>query len=135
MKLSKPNLLKQRNKNKKLKPDIYKKIKREKLRGLTKGNIERPRLSIFRSNNHTYAQLIDDTKSKTLLSYSTLNRLIKLKIQKSQSCDASKLIGQRLAKQFKQKNITKLVFDRGPYLYHGRIKAVADGIRTGGLNF
>jgi len=135
MKLSKSTLLKLKTKNKRLKPDKYKKLKRETLRGLVKGTIERPRLSVYRSNEHIYAQIIDDTNAKTLLSCSTLDRSIKLSLSTSSTCDASKLIGEKIAKLSLKKNITKIVFDRGPYLYHGRIKALADGARANGLEF
>ena len=135
MKFSKRVLLKLKTKNKKLKPQKYKKLKRESLRGLIKGTTERPRLSIYRSNENIYAQIIDDTTSKTLVSCSTLDRDIKLNVKNGRTCGASKLIGQKLANLSLKKNITKIVFDRGPYLYHGRIKALADGAREGGLQF
>jgi len=135
MKFSKRTLIKIKNKNKKLKPNKYKKLKRETLRGKIKGTQERPRLSVFRSNENIYAQIIDDTKSKTLLTCSTLDRKIKLSISTGRTCEASRLMGERLAEISLKKNITKIVFDRGSYLYHGRIKALADGVRAGGLQF
>ena len=135
MKLSKRTLLKLKNKNKKLKPSRYKKLKREALRGRIKGTVERPRLSVYRSNENIYAQIIDDTNSKTLISCSTLDRSIKLVLSNGRTCEASRLMGEKLAKLSLNKNITKIVFDRGPYLYHGRIKALADGARAGGLEF
>ena len=135
MKFSKRTLLKLKNKNKKLKPNKYKKLKREALRGTVKGTIERPRLSVYRSNNHIYAQIIDDTNSQTLLACSTLDRSIKLSLPTTCTCDASRLMGEKLAELSLKKNITKIVFDRGPYLYHGRVKALADGARSGGLQF
>jgi large subunit ribosomal protein L18 len=135
MKLSRRTLLKLKNKNKKLKPNKYKTLKREALRGTVKGTGERPRLSVYRSNEHIYAQIIDDTTSKTLLACSTLDRSIKLTISTGRTCDASRQMGEKLAELSLQKNITKIVFDRGPYLYHGRIKALADGARAGGLEF
>ena len=135
MKFSRRVLLQLRNKNKKLKPNKYRKLKRESVRGLIKGTIERPRLSVFRSNEHIYAQIIDDTTSKTIVSCSTLDRDIKLNSENGRTCTASRLMGQKLAKLSKEKNITKIVFDRGSYLYHGRIKALADGARAGGLEF
>ena len=127
MKFSPRTLLKLKNKSKKL--------KRRALRGRVKGTMERPRLSIYRSNKNMYAQIIDDTNSKTLISCSTLNRSIKFILLTGQTCDAAKLMGKKLAELSLKKNITKIVFDRGPYLYHGRIKALADGARTGGLQF
>jgi large subunit ribosomal protein L18 len=135
MKLSRRTLLKLKNKNKKLKPNNYKKLKRESLRGTIKGTFERPRLSVYRSNEHIYAQIIDDTTSKTLLACSTLDRSIKLNISSGRTCEASRQMGEKLAELSLKKNITKIVFDRGPYLYHGRIKALADGARAGGLQF
>ena len=133
MKLSKRVLLKL--KNKKLSVQKFKKEKRESLRGLVKGTSQRPRLSVYRSNENIYAQIIDDTSSKTLLACSTLDRSIKLALANGRTCDASRLMGEKLAELSLKKNIKKIVFDRGPYLYHGRIKALADGARAGGLQF
>ncbi len=135
MKFSKRTLLKLKNKNKKLKPNKYKKLKRESLRGNIKGTVERPRLSVYRSNENMYAQIIDDINSKTLISCSTLDRSILFTFSNKRTCDASRLIGEKLAKLSLKKNITKIVFDRGPYLYHGRVKALAEGARKGGLQF
>jgi large subunit ribosomal protein L18 len=135
MKFSKRVLWKLKNKNKKLKPSRYKKLKRESLRGLIKGTSERPRLSVYRSNENIYAQIIDDTNSNTLVSCSTLDRDIRIDVQNGRTCYASRLMGQKLAELSLKQNITKIVFDRGPYLYHGRIKALADGARAGGLQF
>jgi len=135
MKFSQKTLLKLKNKNKKLKPDQYKRLKRETLRGRIKGTDKRPRLSVYRSNENIYAQIIDDTNAKTLISCSTLDRSIQLSKSNGRTCDAAKLMGEKLAELSLKKNITKIVFDRGPYLYHGRIKALADGARANGLQF
>lgn len=135
MKFSKRTLLRLKNKNKRLKPNKYKKLKRETLRGTIKGTSERPRLSVYRSNENIYAQIIDDTTSKTLVACSTLDRAIKLTVSTSRTCDASRIMGEKLAERSLKQNITKIVFDRGPYLYHGRIKALANGARAGGLQF
>ena len=135
MKFSKGTLLKLKNKNKKLKPDKYKRLKRETLRGRVKGTSERPRLSVYRSNENIYAQIIDDSNSTTLITCSTLDRSVKLDLSIGRTCNASRLIGEKLAELSLKKNIKKIVFDRGPYLYHGRIKALADGARSGGLQF
>lgn len=135
MKFSNNTLVKLKEKNKKLKPNKYKKLKRETLRGIVKGTPDRPRLSVYRSNENIYAQIIDDRASKTLLTCSTLDRSIKLKLSNARTCDASRLMGEKLAELSLKKNIRKIVFDRGPYLYHGRIKALADGVRAGGLKF
>jgi large subunit ribosomal protein L18 len=100
-----------------------------------KGTLERPRLSVYRSNENIYAQIIDDTTSTTLVSCSTLDRDIKLDTTNGRTCEASRRMGEKLAALSLKKNITKIVFDRGPYIYHGRIKALADGARAGGLQF
>lgn len=135
MKFSRRVLWKLKNKNKKLKFNRYKKLKRDGLRGSIKGTTDRPRLSVYRSNENVYAQIIDDTNSITLVSCSTLDCDIKINICNGHNCYASQLLGRKLAKLSLKKNITKIVFDRGPYLYHGRIKALADGARAGGLQF
>jgi large subunit ribosomal protein L18 len=135
MKFSNESLIKLKNKNKKLKPNKYKKLKRDAIRGRIKGTDERPRLSVYRSNENIYAQIIDDTTSETLVSCSTLERSIKVAIQNGRSSQAARMIGEKLAERSLKKNITKIFFDKGPYLYHGRIKALADGARAGGLNF
>ena len=135
MKFSKRVLIKLKKKNKSLKPEKYKYLKRNCLRGNIKGTLERPRLSVYRSNENIYAQIIDDTTSKTLISCSTLDRDIKFDIKNGRTCNASRLMGQKLAKLSLKLNITQIVFDRGPYIYHGRVKALADGARDGGLQF
>lgn len=135
MKFSKRVLLRLKNKNKKLKPQKFKFLKRESLRGAVKGTVDRPRLSVYRSNEHIYAQIIDDTKAKTLVSCSTLDRNIRFYVKNGRTCEASRLLGEKLAEQSIKKNITKIVFDRGVYFYHGRVKALADGARIGGLQF
>jgi large subunit ribosomal protein L18 len=109
--------------------------KRENLRGTVKGTFERPRLSVFRSNQHIYAQIIDDVNFKTLASCSSLDPEIKVDLKTGKTCEASKIIGQKLAERSLEQNIKKIIFDRGPYLYHGRVKALADGAREGGLEF
>lgn len=135
MKFSQRTLVKLKTKNKKLKPTRYKKLKRASRRGQTKGTLERPRLSVYRSHENIYAQIIDDSQSKTLVSCSTLDRWLLLNGLPRRTCEASRLMGKKLAELSQKKNITKIVFDRGPYLYHGRIQAFADGAREGGLQF
>ena len=110
MKFSKQNLVKLKNKNKKLKPNKYKKLKREALRGRVKGTIERPRLSVYRSNENIYAQIIDDTNSKTLISCSTLDRSIQLRLVNGRTCEASRLMGEKLAKLSLKKKYYKNCF-------------------------
>ena len=135
MKFSKQALLNLKNKNKRLKPTKYKIFKRNTLRGRIKGTSERPRLSVYRSNENIYAQIINDITAQTLVACSTLDRSIKLEVENGRTSNACKLRGEKLAELCLKKNITKIVFDRGPYLYHGRIKALADGARVGGLQF
>ena len=101
------------------------------------GTLERPRLSVYRSLNHIYAQIIDDLSGKTIVSASTLSKGTKGKSKRKSggNIDAAKRAGTELAAQAKKANIEKVVFDRGGYLYHGRIKALADAAREGGLIF
>jgi large subunit ribosomal protein L18 len=107
MKFSPRTLLKLKNKNKRLKPDKYKKLKRESIRGRIKGTIERPRLSVYRSNENIYAQIIDDTNSTTLISCSTLDRSIKFALSTGRTCDASRLMGEKLAELSLKKILQK----------------------------
>lgn len=110
---------------------VIKRLKsRARIRKSVGGTSERPRLCVFRSTSHTYAQLIDDVSGKTLAASST-----KSASQGKKNIDASKAVGADLAKKAMEKNIKKVVFDRGGYVYHGRIKAVADGAREAGLDF
>jgi len=99
------------------------------------GTKERPRLIVHRSLKNLYAQVIDDTAQKTLFSLSTLNKQIKEKLPSAGNVQAAALFGEVFAQKVKEKGITKVVFDRAGYLYHGRIKAFADGLRKGGLVF
>jgi large subunit ribosomal protein L18 len=95
----------------------------------------RTRLSVFRSSKHIYAQLIDDDKGVTLAAASTLEKSLRGGGKKGADIDAAKAIGKLIAERAKEKGIKDVVFDRGAYLYHGRIKALADAAREGGLNF
>lgn len=95
----------------------------------------KPRLSVFRSNNHISAQLIDDVKGVTLVAASTIEKDLRTKFKSGTTMDAAKEIGMLIAKRAKEKKISKVVFDRGAYLYHGRVKALADAAREGGLEF
>lgn len=100
------------------------------------GTIERPRLSVRRSTGHLYAQVIDDTTGKTLVSFSTLSADIKDKIKKDAgNVKGAVILGSAVADKCKKEGITKVVFDRAGYLYHGRVKALAEAARKGGLNF
>lgn len=106
------------------------KIRHKKIRAKVFGTVEMPRLSVFRSNKHIFAQIIDDTKGKTLVSVGDLS--IKKKDKKE---NLARIVGMELAKLAKEKNIKKIIFDRGGYKYHGRIKALAEGAREAGLKF
>lgn len=99
------------------------------------GTSERPRLNVYRSNKHIYAQIIEDATGKTLMAVSTLSKELKDKFGDIKKADAAKKIGGFVAKKAIAKGIDKVVFDRGGFLYHGRIKAVADGAREAGLKF
>lgn len=108
-----------------------KRIKRHaRVRAKVIGSIEKPRLCVFRSNSHIYAQLIDDTKKSTIVSAND----IEIK-EKADKVNASKQVGALLAKKAAEKKIVEVVFDRGGYKYHGRVKALAEGAREGGLKF
>jgi large subunit ribosomal protein L18 len=106
-----------------------------RIRKRIKGTAERPRLSIFRSLNNMYAQLIDDISGNTICSVSSVSKDVKAGLGKSSKTDKSKVIGQKIAEKAKEKNIKQVVFDRSGYLYHGRVKAVADAAREAGLEF
>ena len=108
-------------------------IKRhQRVRGKISGTAERPRLSVFRSENNIYAQIIDDVAGTTLVSASTVEKAFE---GNGSNCDAAKKIGAVIAERALQKGIEEVVFDRGGYIYHGRVKALAEGAREGGLKF
>jgi large subunit ribosomal protein L18 len=108
--------------------------KKARIRRKISGTAERPRLTVFRSLNHIYAQIIDDTKGTTLLEASSKSKELVEEIKSSKGkISKSKLVGKLIAKRAVEKGITTAVFDRSGYQYHGRIKAVADGAREGGL--
>ena len=110
---------------------------RRKLRIRTKisGASERPRLSVFRSGRHLYAQVVNDTDGKTLAAASTLSRDLKGSLDNDNKTDAAKKVGALIAKICLERKIDKVVFDRNGYLYHGRVKALADAAREAGLKF
>jgi large subunit ribosomal protein L18 len=99
------------------------------------GTPEKPRVSIFKSLNHIYVQAIDDRNGKTLLSASSVETDVKGKAKKTGNKEAAKLVGELLAQKCKQKGIESIVFDRSGYVYHGRVKALADAARAAGLKF
>ena len=103
-----------------------------RIRNKIKGTATRPRLNIFRSNRFIYAQVIDDVNGLTLASASSFEAAV---VNEGNKSEQAKKVGALLADRCKEQNITSLVFDRGGYLYHGRVKALADGAREGGLQF
>jgi large subunit ribosomal protein L18 len=111
--------------------------RRIRIRKKVHGTPGRPRLAVYRSLKHIYAQLVDDTAGVTLATVSTLSDAVSTQLQAEhrKKGDAAKLVGMAIAQAAKEKNITSVVFDRGGYLYHGRVKAVAEGAREGGLQF
>ena len=100
-----------------------------------KGSSSRPRLLVFRSHQHIYAQIIDDSLGKTIAACSTLEPSIKVQLDSTSTITASFLVGETLGKRLTEKNIQSVIFDRNGKPYHGRIKAVADGARKAGVNF
>ena len=109
--------------------------KHMRIRNRFSGTPECPRLAVFRSNNHMYAQVIDDTVGKTLVSASTLQKDVKAELEKTNNVEAAAYLGTVIAKKAIEKGITSVVFDRGGFIYHGKIKALADAAREAGLNF
>jgi len=110
--------------------------KQARIRKKIKGTSGRPRLVVFRSAKHAYAQIIDDSTGKTLLSVSTLSKELREDVKQAKTpIERYKMIGVAAAKKALEKNIKEVVFDRSGYLYHGRVKALADGAREGGLKF
>ena len=106
-----------------------------RIRSKLSGTAERPRLTVFRSLSHIYAQVVDDVAGTTLAHASTLSKDVKPQAAEANKTDAATLVGSAIAGQLKAKGITKVVFDRNGYMYHGRIKALAEGARKAGLEF
>ena len=109
--------------------------KHRKLRNRFSGTAERPRLAVFRSNNHMYAQIIDDTVGKTLVSASTLDKDVKAECEKTNNVEAAAVVGKVVAKKALEKGITTVVYDRGGFIYEGKVKALAEAAREAGLEF
>ena len=109
--------------------------RKTRVRSRIEGNTERPRLNIFRSLKHIYAQAIEDTTGKTLVSASTLSPELKGSFNHTGNVEAAMKVGELIAKKCLEKGIQKVVFDRNGYLYHGRVKALAEAARTKGLVF
>lgn len=109
--------------------------KHRKLRNKISGTAERPRLAVYRSNNHIYAQVIDDVKGHTIVAASTVEKAIKDSLDKTDDVAAAAAVGTAVAKKAIEKGVETVVFDRGGYIYHGKVKALADAAREAGLKF
>ena len=109
--------------------------KHMRIRNRLSGTPERPRLAVFRSNNHMYAQIIDDTVGNTLVSASTLEKAVKSELEKTNNVDAAAYLGTVIAKRAIEKGIKTVVFDRGGFIYQGKIAALAEAAREAGLEF
>ncbi len=109
--------------------------KHRRLRNRFSGTPERPRLSVFRSNNHMYAQIIDDTVGNTLVAASTVEKAVKAELEKTNDVDAAAYLGTVIAKRALEKGINTVVFDRGGFIYQGKIAALAEAAREAGLEF
>ena len=115
--------------------EVVRQTKHRRLRNTLSGTADRPRLAVFRSNNHMYAQIIDDTVGKTLVSASTVQKEVKAELEKTNDVAAAAHLGTVIAKRAIEKGITTVVFDRGGFIYQGKIQALADAAREAGLNF
>ena len=109
--------------------------KHRRIRNRFVGTPERPRLAVFRSNNHMYAQIIDDIAGNTLVAASTLEKDIKADLERTDNVAAAAAVGTAIAKKALEKGITTVVFDRGGFIYHGKVQALADAAREAGLQF
>ena len=109
--------------------------KHRRMRHHIVGTAQRPRLAVFRSNNHMYAQIIDDTVGKTLVSASTLQKDVAEGLEKTNNVDAAAKLGEVIAKKALDKGIKSVVFDRGGFVYQGKVKALAEAAREAGLDF
>ncbi len=107
----------------------------DRVRKKVSGTAEAPRLNVYRSLNHIYVQIIDDTKGITICSASTMEKDVKAEIKDMTKTEAAKVVGKKAAEKALAKGVKEVVFDRGGYLYTGRVQAVADGAREAGLNF
>ena len=114
---------------------VVRENKHRRMRHHLAGTAMRPRLAVFRSNNHMYAQIIDDTVGNTLVSASTVQKEVKAELEKTNNKDAAAYLGKVIAKRALDKGITTVVFDRGGFIYQGKIKALADAAREAGLEF
>jgi large subunit ribosomal protein L18 len=115
--------------------NALRKVRHTRLRRKLSGTPERPRLSVYRSLKHIYAQVVDDTQGRTLVAASTREPEIAGQLPGLRPTEQSKIVGAMLARRAVEKGISRVMFDRGGYLYHGRVKALAEGAREGGLDF
>ena len=114
---------------------IVRQNKHRRMRNRFSGTPERPRLAVFRSNNHMYTQIIDDTVGNTLVAASTVEKDVKAELEKTNNVDAASYLGTVIAKKALEKGIKTVVFDRGGFIYQGKVKALADAAREAGLEF
>ena len=115
--------------------EVVRQTKHRRLRNTLSGTADRPRLAVFRSNNHMYAQVIDDTVGNTLVSASTMQKDVKAELEKTNNVEAAAYLGKVIAQRALEKGITEVVFDRGGFIYQGKIQALADAAREAGLKF
>ncbi|MCA9916733.1 MAG: 50S ribosomal protein L18 [Anaerolineales bacterium] len=118
-----------------IKSKVARKRRHRRIRNKISGTAERPRLNVFRSLDHIYAQVIDDVEGKTLVSASTVDKGLRTELAGKPKKEQATMVGKVIAERAKAAGISQVLFDRGGYLYHGRIKALADGAREGGLDF
>ena len=120
---------------KKINKSAHRKKKHLRIRNRFSGTAERPRLAVFRSNSHMYAQIIDDEAGKTLVACSTLEKDVAKSLKETDNIEAAKVVGDTVAKRAIEKGIKEVVFDRAGYIYHGKVAALADAARESGLTF
>jgi large subunit ribosomal protein L18 len=121
--------------SKELSRDMARRRRHLRVRRRIEPSEDRPRLSVFRSLKHIYAQVIDDTKGRTLVAASTLDKEIRDDIAGLTKTEQARIVGETLARRAKAQGVEEVVFDRGGYKYHGRVRSLAEGARAGGLNF
>ena len=115
--------------------EVLRKKRHKRLRYKVKGTPDRPRLNVSRSLQHIYAQVIDDTTGRTLVAASTVDATLRGALKSGGNVEAAKAVGKLIAERAQEKGITSVVYDRGGYKYHGRVQALADSAREGGLQF
>ena len=115
--------------------ELLRQARHQRVRKNLSGTKERPRLNVFRSLNNIYAQIVNDETGKTMVAASTIDKELKESVKTGGNIDAAKTVGGLIAKRAKKKGIKQVIFDRGGFQYHGRVKALADAAREGGLEF